>query len=179
VKRLVALAGVLGALVFGGTLAYGAATKIGVSGKEAAWAADQFMSSALWAGLCTLVAAVGAALSMKTPSKLTYLVEVTATLAVSVSAGFTFASAIAAERMNYWDAIHFSTIVWVGVVSAIASTVIAGLATRRGDLLVRAFGWLPGLVLAVWVVLWLVTWFEPLGDFLAWVASSWYLATHG
>lgn len=180
IARIVGLLGVVVAVGCSGFLAYGAATHIGTRGKEAAWAADLFLQIGLGAGVGAILAAVGGTLSMKREGlDFTRLPELLAGLGTSAIAAFTISRAVAAERANYWDAIHFSALVWVGFLAALGSAVLARGAVRRGDGRVDPFAWIPTAFLAAWLVLWLTTWFAPLGDLLAWVASHWYLATHG
>jgi len=172
---------VVATAVLAAQLVWAASSKVGVPKREALWTADQFMSAGLWMGLAalaTLVASV-ALLRSGADSRITHLVDVVALAGASVAAGYTLSCAVAAERMNYWDAIHFSTLVWLGFLAAVGATVVASLATRRGDEPARALGWLPGLLTALWILAWMLTWFSPLTDFVAWVAGSWYLATHG
>ncbi|GEM_PF-3083507 len=169
------------AAFFAVELVWAASGKIGVRQKEAEWAASQFVSTGLWAGIAAIVAVVAAVVSLRGDgeTKITHLVEVLAALGVSFAAAYTLSAAVEAERANYWDAIHFSSLVWIGFLTALGAAVVSGLASRRGDRPVVVLGWLPGFLVALWVLLWLVTWFEPLGDFIAWIASRWYLATHG
>jgi hypothetical protein len=168
------------AAALGGELAWGAAAHVG-SKKVPGWDPDQFMwlaAAALVAVLASATAAVFQLRSEDSPT-LTYLIEVVGSLVVSLAAAFTISNAVAAERQNYWDAVHFASLFWVGVLTAVASTVVATLASKRGDSPVQALSWIPALVVALWVLLWMVTWFTPLGDFLGWAAGWLYLATHG
>lgn len=178
--RILGWLGAVVAAACSSALIVGALDNIGTRGKEAAWAADMFLNLGLGAGGGALLAAVGAVWSLRNREPgVTRLPELIVTLFTSGTAAFTISRAVAAERANYWDAIHFSTLVWVGFLSAAAAAVVAREAGKRNDGPVDPFAWIPVAFLVGWVVLWLTTWFGPLGDLLAWFASHWYLATHG
>ena len=180
-KRTLGLFLAASAACLSGALFLGASSKVGVEHKEALWAADSFaqlgqagfVATLIWVGLSLADLRQGPA------SGPTRLVDVLAYLGLSLMSGFTLLRAVAAGRQNYWDAIHFSTLVWTGMAAALAAAVVTGVAARRGDRPIQVLGWLPAVLTSIWVLVWMATWFGPLGDLIAWLAGSWYLATHG
>ena len=179
-KRIVGLSFAAVAATVAVVLFWAASSKVGVPKKEALWAADRFLQLGA-VGLTAVVLSVGfSVLELRSgvSPKVTRLFDVVAFLGLSAASGFTLLQAVAAERQNYWDAIHFSTLVWAGLASALAAVVLSAWGGEK-DGTARAAGWLPGALLAGWVLVWMVTWFGPLSDFIAWTASSWYLMTHG
>ena len=168
------------ACLLAATLAWAAQRRIAGDSDPLVWGPEEFVLSATGALATVLLASVLAVVQLRhSVPGVSRAVEVASGLAVSGAAAFAVSCAVAAERQNYWDAIHFAALVWVGILAALSSVVVSVIGSRRGDAGVQRLGWVPGFVLAAWLFLWSVTWFGPLGDFIAWVASSWYLATHG
>jgi hypothetical protein len=85
----------------------------------------------------------------------------------------------AGERQNYWDAVHFTSLIWfsvVGVISALlASRAAAKAGSEVGRLLVG-----PAFVCTAIVALgWLWTWCGPLQELQADIGRYFFLVLHG
>ena len=83
------------------------------------------------------------------------------------------------ERQNYWDAVHFSSLLWLSIGGALCAVVSAAIASRRGSEL-GSYLLGPAIVFALIVVLaWAWTWFPPLQELQADIVRSFYLGLHG
>lgn len=168
------------ALVFAAAIALLWAAKTGLVGskgsKVTAWPASQFAQLA-WLGILSMVGSL--AVLMRGQSRRPLLLGSLAGM-LAFATGFTVVGvAWAGGRQNYWDAIHFSSLIWLSAVGAIGSLVAARVAARRGSDLGRVLQG-PALVCVLLVVLgWLWTWFPPLQELQADLARFFFLKLHG
>ena len=89
------------------------------------------------------------------------------------------AIAFGAERQNYWDAVHFSSLLWLSIGGATSALAAARVAAKRGSE-VASYLVGPAAVCALMIVLvWAWTWFPPLQELQADIARSVYLGLHG
>jgi hypothetical protein len=85
----------------------------------------------------------------------------------------------AGERQNYWDAVHFTSLLWFSIVGAASSALAARASSRAGS----EWGQMlqgPSYVCCVLLFVgWLWTWFRPLQELQAEIARYLFLFLHG
>jgi len=85
----------------------------------------------------------------------------------------------AGERQNYWDAVHFASLLWLSIVGALSALLASRQSAKAGSTwggLMQA----PSVVaVALLVLAWLWTWCGPLQELQADIARYFFLALHG
>lgn len=152
---------------------------VGAKGSKApSWPPSVFARLA-WLGTLGLVVSVVTQLRGQTQSgrllPLTSLVGLFA-----FGAGFFIVGvAWAGERQNYWDAVHFTSLLWFSIVGAASSALAARASSRAGS----EWGQMlqgPSYVCCVLLFVgWLWTWFRPLQELQAEIARYLFLFLHG
>lgn len=86
---------------------------------------------------------------------------------------------VAAERQNYWDAIHFASLFWCATASAVLGLVVLARAARRAGGVATTLAWLNGVLVFVCAVLWAWMTLPPVQELQGWIARTLYLLSHG
>lgn len=85
----------------------------------------------------------------------------------------------AGERQNYWDAVHFTSLVWFSAVGCVSSFIAARAASKDGSEWGKMLQGPAFVCTALLLLGWLWTWFGPLQELQADVARYFFLALHG
>jgi len=85
----------------------------------------------------------------------------------------------AGERQNYWDAVHFTSLLWFSVVGAFSSFLAARAASKAGSDWGKMLQGPAVVCIALLAVGWLWTWCRPLQELQAEVARYFFLFLHG
>ncbi len=170
-------AGSLGGL--GGYMVWGALNKLnsGEKAVEGAWDGNSFATLG-WIAILLLAVVTVRAVRERDES-------VARLLGVGIGGQLLFAAGVAcvslawaAERQNYWDAYHFSVLVWDAFLGAIVGLVCVVMAAKRGSIPAQ---FLIGLA-TFWVLCalgaWTWTWSSTVQGWEADITRSFYLATH-
>lgn len=85
----------------------------------------------------------------------------------------------AGERQNYWDAVHFASLLWLSVLGGVTSVVAARQSAKAGSVLGRLMQAPSIVAVSLLVLAWLWTWCGPLQELQADIARYFFLALHG
>lgn len=85
----------------------------------------------------------------------------------------------AGERQNYWDAVHFTSLVWLSIVGAISSVFAAVGSAKAGSEWGRLLQGPAYIAVGLLCLAWLWTWCGPLQELQADIARYFFLALHG
>ena len=89
------------------------------------------------------------------------------------------ALAVAAGRENFWDAIHFASLYWCALASALVALWALIRVGRRGSELAVTLAWLDALLVGACALLWAWMSLPIVQDLQGWIARTLYLLTHG
>ena len=145
--------------------------------KAPSWPANTFASLA-WLGVLGLGSSV--VVQLRAASRGGFLILTSLAGFFAFATGFVLIGiAWAGERQNYWDAIHFSSLIWHSVTGVVVAFVSARAAAQRGS----AWGAMlrgPSVVcLLLLMLLWLWTWCQPVQELQADIARFFFLKLHG
>lgn len=173
IVTLLALAGVAGAIV------YGATSRLDKGEKSTAdsWGGESFATLG-WIALILLAVALVRAVRQRDAN-------LWGLLGIGVGGQLLFLAGVAAVslawgagRENYWDAYHFSILVWTAILGAVSAFACVLLAARRGSLVAQFLIGVTTFWLLVSLGVWTWTWSSTVQDLEASITQSLYLATH-
>jgi len=152
---------------------------VGAKGSKAPrWEASSFAQLA-WLGILGLIASLVTQLRGEREGA-GFLALTSLAGLLAFGTGFIVVGiAWAGERQNYWDAVHFTSLLWFSIVGVISSIVSSREAAKAGSDWGRLLQG-PAVVCAgLLVLVWFWTWCGPLQELQAEISRYFFLALHG
>ncbi len=152
---------------------------VGAKGSKAPhWEAATFAQLA-WLGVAGLVSSLVVQLrGVRGSGTLLAVLSLVGLIAFGTG-GALVGVAWAGERQNYWDAVHFASLLWLSIAGGLSALLAARNSAKAGSVwggMMQA----PSVVaVALLVLAWLWTWCGPLQELQADIARYFFLALHG
>lgn len=152
---------------------------VGAKGSKAPhWEAATFAQLA-WVGLVGLVSSLVVQLrGVRGSGALLALLSVVGLVAFATGAALV-GIAWAGERQNYWDAVHFASLLWLAIAGGGTALLASRQSAKSGSTWGRVMQAPSVVTVGLLVLAWMWTWFGPLQELQADIARYFFLALHG
>ncbi|HCP45762.1 MAG TPA: hypothetical protein DIU15_06960 [Deltaproteobacteria bacterium] len=159
-------------------LAHGAENSIPTGMAGDGWSAARYASLS-WSAVGVVLACAYLARRRETDSAGVLALVAASGLFVAVAALYTLGIAVERERQNYWDAYHFTALIWTYFLASCASLWSSLTSAKGGSTLGSLLIGPATLSVALAVLWWLWTWLPWMQNLQGWFARLGFLLTHG